>query len=663
MSLHVEEPHSFIGVTDSFCGAGGSSTALTRACAALGIEFQLLAMNHWEVAIATHTANHPKAEHRLVNLETAKVADTRAKWPVDVAWFSPSCPEHSYAKGGASIDEQKRAHPWIVTRMVGDELPRVVIVENVVNIRSWGPCETLPDGRRRPIKSRRGETFRAWWKSIESLGYVGRDAILNAKDFGAPQDRARWFAIFRRDGLPVEFPVATHGPPDSLEVAAGHKLPYVPASEIIDFSLQAESIVRRIPLAAPTLARVFYGARSLWGDATASLFAPRFLIAARQGLAYQRRRLPLLRERLAAASTAKQVEDRTKSVKRCEKAIPRYRALVEELERFLAVPREISSADLVPIVIALRGTSPDALRRTSSSAEAPTPAVLADGNHLGVAVATARPFVGANRTNNVAKDVAEPGPPATTAHGGGLYLAEPCAMVLGQQGNSTARSVAEPTQALAARGYLRLIKPVIVDVRGGSRPKRARDPQVDQLGGVTTHNGAGIAEAFVAAYYGDSAGRTHHRARSQNKPLPAIPTENRLALVQPSAYIVSHGSLKEGQDHVSRCRSVESQTPAATASGAGYLAQVEVIPDDCSSEGTIVEIDGVPHLMDIGFRMFEPPELQLAQGFGRDYVFTGSTHDVTAQIGNAVEVLTGEAIYTTVLRSIVSDRDGREAVA
>ena len=41
---------------DLFCGAGGASVGLRRACTRLGLPLELLAINHWPIAVKTHTA-------------------------------------------------------------------------------------------------------------------------------------------------------------------------------------------------------------------------------------------------------------------------------------------------------------------------------------------------------------------------------------------------------------------------------------------------------------------------------------------------------------------------------------------------------------------------------------------------------------------------------
>jgi site-specific DNA-cytosine methylase len=47
-------------VADLFCGAGGSSTGARRALASLGLQMNLVAVNHWNVAIETHAGTIPK---------------------------------------------------------------------------------------------------------------------------------------------------------------------------------------------------------------------------------------------------------------------------------------------------------------------------------------------------------------------------------------------------------------------------------------------------------------------------------------------------------------------------------------------------------------------------------------------------------------------------
>src|ERR1700756_1278559 len=125
-----------ISAVDLFCGAGGSSTGLIEACDELGVKLQLLAINHWDVAIKTHTRNHPWARHICESLDTVdpyKVVDR-----LDLLIASPECRWHSRARGGKPINDQLRASAWHVPRWLEAHKPKAVLLENVREFRDWG---------------------------------------------------------------------------------------------------------------------------------------------------------------------------------------------------------------------------------------------------------------------------------------------------------------------------------------------------------------------------------------------------------------------------------------------------------------------------------------------------------------------------------------------
>ncbi|MGL5362846.1 MAG: DNA cytosine methyltransferase, partial [Bosea sp. (in: a-proteobacteria)] len=102
-----------------------------------------------------------------------------------------------------------------------------------------------------PDEKRRSQTFRAWMRKLERLGYHVEYRVLAACDYGAPTTRRRLYVIARRDGAP-RWPTPTHGP--------GCAQPWRTAAEIIDWSLPLPSIFdRKKPLAAATLARIARG--------------------------------------------------------------------------------------------------------------------------------------------------------------------------------------------------------------------------------------------------------------------------------------------------------------------------------------------------------------------------------------------------------------------
>lgn len=88
-----------ITVTDLFCGAGGSSTG---AVMVPGVRV-VMAANHWQLAVDTHQANHPTVDHDCADISQV---DPRRYPTTDILWASPSCTNHSIAKG---IKRQRQA--------------------------------------------------------------------------------------------------------------------------------------------------------------------------------------------------------------------------------------------------------------------------------------------------------------------------------------------------------------------------------------------------------------------------------------------------------------------------------------------------------------------------------------------------------------------------
>lgn len=203
------------------------------------------------------------------------------------------------------VKKHIRGLAWIVLRWAGTVRPRVIILENVEEFRTWGPLESIRDTKTgrclryigddekgkaiiqiaepkastpfeeqllRPKRSKAGKTFRKWKNQLEALGYKLEWRELIAANYGAPTTRKRFFLVARCDGQPIVWPETTHAPADSYEVKAGLKKPWRPASEIIDWSLPTPSIfdskvsikakygVNAIrPLAPNTMRRVIRG--------------------------------------------------------------------------------------------------------------------------------------------------------------------------------------------------------------------------------------------------------------------------------------------------------------------------------------------------------------------------------------------------------------------
>lgn len=264
-------------VVDLFAGGGGASEALKQA---LGID-PALAYNHDEWAIGMHAANHPLTEHHREDVWHADPRIDVAGRPV--GWFhaSPDCTHFSQAKGGQPRNRKIRALTWVVLKWCGQLgriglAPRIVSLENVWQILTWGPLVAKRDkatgrvlkmdgtvaakGERVPVEQQQlvpdkrhtGRTWRQFVAAMRGLGYVVEWRKLVASDYGAGTSRERLFLLARRDGEPIIWPAPTHGP--------GRSRPYVSAADSIDFSDLGRSIFDRArPLADGTLRRIAKG--------------------------------------------------------------------------------------------------------------------------------------------------------------------------------------------------------------------------------------------------------------------------------------------------------------------------------------------------------------------------------------------------------------------
>src|SRR5690606_11774052 len=192
-----------------------------------------------------------------------------------------NCTHFSQAQGGQPRNRKIRALTWVVLKWAGQLqrvgcAPRIISLENVRQILTWGPLVAKRDkatgrvvkmdgtvaakGERVPVehqqlvpdKRHAGRTWDQFVAALEWLGYVVEWRRLVAADYGAGTSRERLFLVARRDGEPIRWPEPTHGP--------GRPLPHVAAAECLDFSIPCPSIFERArPLADATLRRIARG--------------------------------------------------------------------------------------------------------------------------------------------------------------------------------------------------------------------------------------------------------------------------------------------------------------------------------------------------------------------------------------------------------------------
>jgi DNA (cytosine-5)-methyltransferase 1 len=241
-------------IVDNFAGGGGASTGIEMATG-LSVD---IAINHDPAAIAMHKVNHPDTEHYCESVWDVDPLKAVKGRKVGLAWFSPDCKHFSKAKGGKPVEKKIRGLAWIAVKWAIAVKPRVIMLENVEEFKTWGPLtdEGFPD------TEQKGKTFHSFVKALEALGYEVDFKELRACDYGAPTIRKRFFMVARCDGKPIVWPKPTHGDPQSLEVQAGKLKPWRSASEIIDWSIGTPSIFqRKKQLSENTLRRIARGVK------------------------------------------------------------------------------------------------------------------------------------------------------------------------------------------------------------------------------------------------------------------------------------------------------------------------------------------------------------------------------------------------------------------
>lgn len=598
-------------VADLLCGAGGSSTGCARALTELGLDMDLVCVNHWDTAIETHKKNHPEARHYVQDIGTVRPHLLVPEGYLDLLMASPTCTHHSVARGGKPTSDQQRSDPWHIITWLTELRVKRIIIENVWEFKDWGPVDHRTG---KPVKSRKGEYFLAWINAIRALGFDPEWRKLNAADFGDATTRQRFILMARSDRKRVVWPMPTHAKrPDGLELFPTVK-PWRPARDIIDWSIKGRSIFdRKKPLAAATLARIHAGAlKFAWPEP--------FIVTLRNHMSAQGIDLPI--PTVAANGT------------------------------------HIGLAQ--PIIIKQH------FRRDAQSVDEPAPTVTTVAR-----VGLAEPFVFATGSTGAPRDVGDPLPTITT---GGAGSANPgCArpmlaelFILNRHGDgygeTRAHSVDDPAPTANCDGGGYVVEPFVMSRHAEGAPRSIDEPTPTQ---VAKHS-----HCLISPYYGSGSGETcqsadqplptvtskgrfgmvvpvthsdgSNRARDVDQPLPTLTTANRGEL----AFITASFGEREGQ--APRVHDIEEPSPTICATGRVNL--VEATPQ-----------------YDILFRMLEPHELAAAMGFNEDeaqYEFAGTKTQKIKQIGNAVSVrkmqacvkaLVGDAVNTPA-RSVIIQR-------
>lgn len=572
----MSKKNSFVTVTDQFCGAGGSSLGAVAAGAEV-----VMALNHWRLAIETHSTNFPNTAHDCTDISAC---DPRRYPSTDILITSPECTNHSLAKGkkrplyhkdlfgNVLIDpaeERSRATMWDVPRFAEYHGYNIIIVENVVDARQW-------------------VMYDAWLHAMDSLGYAWREVYLNSMfTHPTPQSRDRLYVVFWKKGnrapnLDIT-PLAlctncaknvngvqtwkrpdrrfgrygAHGqyiytcPECTREVAPY----YYPALSAIDWSLPIQRIGDRArPLTARTLERVRRGLERFKGQ--------HLVVDILYSHGHNDRSRPV------AAPWPTQVAQQ-------QHALVGQPWLMQvnqsgERARLVTDPLPTQTASLVnaliepaPFLVEAHGTS-DVRPITG-----PLGAVLAGGNHHYLAM----PFLQPMTRDDQARSVAEPGRTQTGTEAQALVM------------------------PLLIRNY-------------GERGGNLAWPVTDSTGTITGVDHHSLCMPFVASYYGNDTLHTVAEA------MGTVTSKDHHALVAPLPFITSKYTGPNRNPN----RDVTRELPTAPGMQVHQLV--------CPDEDYEVE--------DCGLRMLKPHEIGAAMAFPSWYKVLGNQREQVKQYGNAV---------------------------
>lgn len=173
-----------VRLIEMFAGIGSQAKALKN----LGVDFE-----HWKViefdqhAIDSYNAVHGTQFQTsdIRNVHAADLELVERERELYILTYSFPCQDLSLAGNGKGMKKGSRTRSgllWEVERILDEcegELPQVLLMENVPQV----------------IGKKNIEDFQLWRDKLEQLGYSNYVQLLNAKDYGIPQNRERCFMV------------------------------------------------------------------------------------------------------------------------------------------------------------------------------------------------------------------------------------------------------------------------------------------------------------------------------------------------------------------------------------------------------------------------------------------------------------------------------------
>ncbi|GLY32014.1 DNA cytosine methyltransferase [Kineosporia sp. NBRC 101731] len=456
-------------LNDWFCGAGGATQG---AHTVPGVE-PVLAANHNEQAIATHSANFPDVEHFRGDIKDLDVAGHPY---AEIFWASPECTNWSVAKG-KKVDYDGSKQPGLFgdTEIEDDVMRSRALMQDVIRY-----LEGM-DLRQQPVLAgvvenvtdiRKWEHWHAWRSRIEKIGYRTRLIALNSMHAEstraprAPQSRDRLYLAYWHTKIGRDpdwdrwLRPSAHCPTCDRDVAAvqSWKKPGT------DMGRYRQQYVYRCPTV------------SCRGQIVEPVFVP------------------------AAAAIdwtlpGTRIGDRAKPL--ADKTLARIRAGIEKYARPISLEAAGNTFERRPGVRTWPMDEPLKTLHTSASKALAVPPMLMPAG---------------GTWNDTGQPLSQPMRARTTRETEGVLVPPLLVPVEGRDGKQ-AGAVAEHLRTMTTRNETGLlIPPFITELRGGGSDHRPISESLATITASGNHHGLVTMQAWAAMYgYDSGALRNHHQ--------------------------------------------------------------------------------------------------------------------------------------------------------
>lgn len=168
---------------DLFSGIGGIRKGFELACKELGIESECVFTSEIKpYAIDVFKQNHPNEQIAgdITQIEASDIPD------FDFVLAGFPCQAFSAAGKRLGFEDTRGTLFFEVERIIKEKKPYGFVLENV---------EGLVNHDKKKPKDKMGRTLTLILKHLEALGYKTNWRVLNAKNFGVPQDRKRIYIV------------------------------------------------------------------------------------------------------------------------------------------------------------------------------------------------------------------------------------------------------------------------------------------------------------------------------------------------------------------------------------------------------------------------------------------------------------------------------------